>query len=112
MFAETAVALILIGLLIGGLVAAWLVELLRCDPLREHNQALRQQQASRSWDAEKDAISYQAFKNAHRGTPYIAPDPSAFERLIVAIADPEYSAAGGSFRADLPENVRRIGVSR
>ena len=31
---------------------------------------------------------------------------------FAALADPSWSAAGGSFRADLPENVTRIGVSR
>src|SRR5574338_1346339 len=107
MFIETAISLILIGLLIGALAAAWAVELFRCDPLREHNQALRQQQASRSWEAEKDAIQYQAFKNTHRGTPYIAPSANGFERLMADISDPEHSGAGGSLRADLPENVRR-----
>ena len=107
MFAETAIALILIGLLVGGLAAAWLVELFRCDPLREHNAALKQQQATRSWEAEKDAIRYQAFKNTHRGTPYISPEPSGLERLLADITDNDRWSRKAP--DDLPDNVRAIG---
>jgi len=107
MFTETAVALIIIGLLVGALAAAWFVELFRCDPLREHNHALKQQQATRSWEAEKDAIQYQAFKNTHRGTPYINPPPSAVERLLADITDNDCWSVKAP--ADLPDNVRAIG---
>jgi hypothetical protein len=87
MFVETIVAVFLFGLIAG----ATLIELARCGPLRAQNLALKQRQADRSWEAEKDAIRYQAYKR-HLGTPYrpdtrIASLPPELDALIACVED-------------------------
>jgi hypothetical protein len=75
MFIETAIAMFVLGVIAG----AWIVQLLRADTLHSENLALKQQQANRSWEREREAIQYQAFKNTHRGTPYLPQTPDIHE---------------------------------
>ena len=84
MFLETAIAMFVLGVIVG----AWAVQLLRADTLLSENLALKQQQANRSWEREREAIQYRAFRNTHKGTPYLSPQPTPLENLLVAISDP------------------------
>lgn len=84
MFLETALALVVLGL-VSGIVFTFLVAVL---PLERHIRDMRRDEirAMRERREAHQAGTYRA--QLHKGTPYIPPKPAPLELLLADIADP------------------------
>src|SRR5574337_210737 len=79
MFAETIIA----SVALGAIASAVVVYLVLARPAEQERDALGLQQAERRWERETDAREYEAFRNRHRGTPYLSPPMTELEAVLV-----------------------------